>query len=768
MKMQLNQKNQLQERLCQTFLRYRWVYFALSVMTLVGLGLGIKNLGFTNAYEAQFGPNNPQLAAYNQLIDDYDQVDNVLIAIEPHSGDVFQPSVLELVNKLTKLAWKTPHSIRVDSLSNYNYTHSVDEDLVSEPLFEMASTYTKEEIDLRANEALHEPSLRNSLVAENGKVTGVNITIALPRKNMQAEVTATMGYINQTLVELGAEYPQINFRLAGKIAQDKAFFEASGTDSTTLFPLLVLVIFVVVFFILRNVLAGVALLVMVVGCTLATLGAFGWQQILLTPETLSAAIMIIPLGIADCVHLFLTYSKTLEDGENKQAAMEHTIILNFKSIVITSVTTAIGFLSLVFAESPSFQLMGYMVAIGVLLTLILSFTFFVPLLFALPAPKRTSRVGPKVATWINSFIHKKTNAVLAVLVICTLVMMLGLGRNELNQNTAEYFTPEMTYRQDIEWIDANLTGINNIQFSIPVASSMKVTDPEYLNNLEKFTQWLKQQDNVVNASSFSDVMKKVNMVMNNNNAEHYRIQQDSYISAQYLTMYEMSLPYGMGITNLINFDKSTSRVNVSLHISSNKELIAFDRKAQAWLAANTPNYMHTAGTSADIMYAYQLQYNIPGISSGIYFSLGLILVVMIYALNSVRLGLISLVPNILPILAAFGVWGFYDGQIGLAVAIVMGMTFGIVVDDTVHYINKYHWGRIQLNLNKEQAIKHALDTASTAMISTTVAISAGFMVLTASKFTPTADLGILTALIVILALVFDIIFLPALLLKTEK
>lgn len=153
---------------------------------------------------------------------------------------------------------------------------------------------------------------------------------------------------------------------------------------------------------------------------------------------------------------------------------------------------------------------------------------------------------------------------LAGLALITLVAGVGVTRNELNQNTAEYFAADMPYRQNIEWIDKHLSGVNNIQYSISAGAAQGISAPEYLQNLNAFTDWLRAQDKVVSATSFADVMKKLNKAMNDNDPQFYHLPSEQFIASQYLTLYEMSLPYGMGITNLINFDKSSSRVNISL------------------------------------------------------------------------------------------------------------------------------------------------------------------------------------------------------------
>lgn len=752
----------------KTLLNFRWILITLSMVFVIAFGFGMQNLSFTNTYESQFGEGNPQLLAYRQLTSNYDETDNILIAISPKSGNIFTQDMLSLTAELTDLAWKAPFSTRVDSLTNYVYTFSQDDDLVSEALFEHVSTLSDDEIKRRSGIALQEQGLVNVLVSNTGAVGGVNITISLPRDNFQAEVETVTEYVRDAVDDMSKKYGSVDIRLSGKIIQDKAFFTASGADSASLFPMLIIVIFVVVFLIFRSIIAGILVLITVVATGVSTLGIFGWNHVLLTPEGMSATIMIIPLAVADCVHIFFGFSRERSSGIATRDAMIKSIRANFKPIALTSLTTALGFFSLTFAESPSFQTMGLMVAVGVLIAWVLSFTFFSLMLTVLPVRVLSSNSKNYFSQIIFSLIEKRTTGLLICLTLLVAATGYGLTKNELNQNTAEYFSPSMPYRQNIEWIDKNLGGVNNIQYSIPAESGSTIASPDYLNNLEKLSNWLRLQEKVTSVLSLSDVMKKLNKVMHQNADSWYVVPEEKTVAAQYLTLYEMSLPYGMGITNLVNFDKTASRLNINLNISSNREIVDFDKKIQEWMQNNLPAHMVSNGTSPDIMYAYQLSNNIPGIVIGLLFSVILMTIIMMFALKSIKLGLFCLLPNLLPIVIVFGLWGYIDGQIGLAVAIVMGMTLGIVVDDTVHLLSKYSEARCVLFLDPKESVKYALRSVSSALLATTLAIASGFLVLTFSAFTPNTDLGILTVLIIVSALIFDLLFLPALLLKLDR
>ena len=229
----------------------------------------------------------------------------------------------------------------------------------------------------------------------------------------------------------------------------------------------------------------------------------------------------------------------------------------------------------------------------------------------------------------------------------------------------------------------------------------------------------------------------------------------------------MSLPYGLDLNNQIDISKSATRLVVSLESISSNELLAMEENAQAWLRDNAP-HMQSNGASPSVMFAYIGQRNIRSMLVGTSVALVLISLILIFALRSLKIGLISLVPNLAPAAMGFGLWGMLYGQVGLGLSVVMGLTLGIVVDDTVHFLSKYLRARREQGLSSEDAVRYAFHTVGIALIITTLVLIAGFMVLTQSAFKLNSDMGLLTAITIGLALLADFIFLPPLLMKADK
>ena len=197
-------------------------------------------------------------------------------------------------------------------------------------------------------------------------------------------------------------------------------------------------------------------------------------------------------------------------------------------------------------------------------------------------------------------------------------------------------------------------------------------------------------------------------------------------------------------------------------------MLELNARAEAWLAENAPHVAGVNSTGPAALFAYIGQRNIRAMLIGTAVVLLAISAILLFALRSIRLGLVSIVPNVLPAVLGFGVWGLTVGQVGLSLSVVVAMTIGIVVDDTVHFLAKYRRARLEYGQGPEEAVRYAFDTAGRALFATTVVLVAGFLIFAFSPFVPTAQVGVLTAMIIAFALIADLSLLPALLTAVDQ
>ncbi|HFD79461.1 MAG TPA: RND family transporter [Gammaproteobacteria bacterium] len=757
------------QSIADLLLRWRW---GLAALMLVILGLsasGARFLGFSTDYRVFFSSENPQLLAFENLQNTYTKSDNVLFVLAPKNGNVFTARNLEAVRWLTEQAWQIPYSIRVDSITNFQYTYAEGDDLVVEDLVMDTDHLDAAKLKKIRQVATSEPLLVDRLVSPSGHVTGVNVTIQLPGVNQAVEVPEVVAFSRDLARKLTQRYPDIDVHLTGVVLLNNAFSEMSKHDMKTLIPLMFGVIILVLFLLLRSAWATLATVLVILLSIVTAMGVAGWLGIRLTPPSASAPTMIMTLAVADCVHLLVTFLQGMQRGEDRMEAMLESLRINLQPIMLTSVTTAIGFLSMNFSDAPPFRDLGNIVSIGVLAAFLYTITLLPLLMLLLPVRVRPARSHSVAAMdRLADFVVNHRHPVLWGMIALVAVLVAFIPRNELNDEFVRYFDQTVPFRVDTDFTTDNLTGLYSISYSLGAGGSGAISEPAFLRKLDEFANWYRQQPEVLHVSTLSDTMKRLNKNLHGDDPAWYRLPERRDLAAQYLLLYEMSLPYGLDLNNQINVDKSATKLDVSLKSLSSNQTIELEKRAQRWLAHNAPASMRVHGASPTVMFSHIGKRNIRSMLTGTSVALVLISFILVFALRSLRLGLISLVPNLVPAAMAFGLWGLLEGRVGLGLSIVSGMTLGIVVDDTIHFLSKYLRARREKGLSSPDAVRYAFHTVGSALVITSLVLIAGFLVLTLSHFQLNAGMGLLTAITIGLALVADFLLLPTLLMTLDK
>lgn len=758
-------------------LRWRWLVILITIICIGAMASGIQRLKFTSDFKVFFKKNNPHLIALENLQDTYVKSENVFITIAPIEGDVFTRNTLTDIKELTELAWQTPYVIRVDSLTNFQHTQSQNDELIVGDLVEDPSRLSDEQLLQIRSIALQEPLLKNWLISPDGKFTGINITVELPGINDQIETPKVANAVRQMLAEFQRQHPALEFHLTGGVMMNNAFPEASQRDVTLLTPLMYLVIFIALAILFQSLWATLACLTVILLSIIAAMGAAGWLGIKLSPPSASAPTIILTVAVADCVHFFASFFEASQkswvspdtEAHIRGKAVKDSLQINLQPIFLTSLTTALGFLSLNFGESPPFHDLGNIVAIGVVVAFVSSVAFLPALTVTLPLAakphiKTTSKMLEKLGDWVILNRHR----VLLGSVLVVLGLASAIPLNSLDDEPLAYFAEDNTFRMDTEYTTEHLTGLYVIDYSIPSNRSGGVSDPKYLKLLDQFSEWLRNQPEVLHVYSIVDIFKRLNQNLHANDPNFYTIPVSSELAAQYLLIYEMALPMGMDLNDRINLDKSATRISVRIKNLSSKAMLDFESRAQAWLHQHFPPSMISPGTGGNIIFANIGMTNIKSMLNGTIVAFFIIAGILIITLRSVSLGLLSLIPNLAPSIMAFGLWGVLDGQINMGVAAVTGLTMGIVVDDTVHFLSKYLHAVREKGMDRINAVRYSFSNVGTAIWITSAVLVTGFLVLTLSDFTINAKLGLLSSITIGFALLADLFLLPALLLMGER
>ena len=740
-------------------IKFRWPVLIFTILLAMGLASQGK-MQFDGDYHVFFSESNPELEAFDALQEKYTKDDNVIVVLAPKNGDIFTRENLSAIEELTAEAWNTPYSSRVDAVTNFQHTSAQGDDLYVDDLSYESASKTDAEILQIKEKALKEPLLVHRIINETGSVTAINITVKLPGVDSATEIPEVTVATREMISNFQEKHPEFDVYTTGLVPLNTAFFEASQKD-LMLTLLMLLIVIGVTLILTRNIFATIATLFVVLFSIMSAVGFLGLNDIKLTPPSSVFPTMILTLAVADSIHILITFlQKVRKDGMDKKDALVESMRLNFMPVFITSLTTVIGFLTLNFGDVPPFWDLGNIVAFGMTMAFLFSTTTLPALMAIFPIwkKKKTSEATEEKMGWytnLGTFVVARPIQLILISTGIIAILTFLATKNIFNDEFVEYFDQSVQFRTDSDFVNDNLTGFYNVEFSVGSGESGGINNPAYLQKLNEFEDWMEEQPEVVHVNAFSEVARRVNRSMHGDNESYYRVPTNREEAAQYLLLYELSLPFGLDLNNQINVDKSESRVTATLENISSAEMIAFTNRAELWLKDNTPEAMHAIGVSPTMMFSKLGFRQAESMFNGNIVALILISLVLMIALRNFKLGLLSIIPNVTPVLVGFGFWYLFKGTINTGMVIVFGMTLGIIVDDTVHFMSKFLRARRELGYDARAAIIYAFETVGKALVTTTLVLLAGFIVLSTSSFALNSYMARITVIIILAALIID-------------
>ncbi|OUS32545.1 hypothetical protein A9Q99_00280 [Gammaproteobacteria bacterium 45_16_T64] len=752
----------ISKHVAQWVMNHRITSIVSVLIATIILGVGAIDAKFSANQRDSFRADDTNLLNLIEIEEEFTSEKNIFILLEPENKDIFSENSLNAIKDVTDLGWKVPYSQRVESVTNHIYTQVDGDDLLVEYLID--GELSDNEITKRKNYALEKVGVRDYLVTREGDLSLVSITLNLPLENSADAAISTVNHVKDTVFELRAKYPNIRFRILGSVVMEVSMPEIVQEDSETVIPLATLIVFIFMALILRDIVGNIAAMLTCTLAVIAGLGAVLWTGVKLSPILMNTPAVIIILGMADCIHLIVNYSQGLSRGLDKKSALEHSIEVNFQPIVFTSLTTALSFLALNFSESPPFAHMGNAGAVGILFAMLASLTFLPAILYYLPSRAPGVASIPKLGGLVEVY-QKHGLKIVAAFSMLVVVLASLIPNNTLDDNFVEWFDEELEFRQDFDLLIDRLGGAVVVNISIPAKGEGGVLEPEYLRQLEELQALLNQQPELMFTTSLLEVMKTLNQNMHGDDPAWYKAPDNRALASQYLLMYELSLPFGQGLDNLVNHDRSKTRVIAVFGKVTDKNLIALESSLQHWLDERKFTDDPVVIGSSNIAFAHMQYANVNKLSKGFVLALLGISVLLIFMFRSLSLGVVSIVPNLIPAVMAFGIWAFISGKVGFGVSIGITVTLGIVVDDTIHFLSKYQYAKERLKLSNVECVRYAMDNVGVAMMLTTAMMVIAFGAMLFSNFTPNQDIALITIITIFCAVLVDLILLPIILLK---
>jgi uncharacterized protein len=733
-----------------------------SLLLCAGLMTGIGDFRIEASVKRFIGEDNHMVVHLNELEAEYIDDSNIFIMVKPDQGTVFTKATLTAIQEITAAAWQIPNLRRVDSLTNFQHTSVDGDELTVESLVPDDSSLESDDLARIRNIALQETRLAGLLVARDGRAAAINMLFSIDASD-DVQRFATADAVAEIKADINKRYPGIELYEAGFVSMMHKMTETAAADARSLysFSLVLIMGFLLWFFhSLSN-----TLVVMLVGVlsVAASIGFFGLIGGYLTPPTALGVLMVLILALADGIHIVESTRKYLGDGATKSEAIQLGVVRNFTAIGLTSITTAIGFLSFNFNDFVGIKMLGNYVAFGVLLAFLLSITLLPALLYYCKLVPEVYKKSGLSYQAIASWVIRYNRNVLIGSVALLLLSLYCVSLNELDDSITRHVKPSHPLRQDARQIERDLTGSISAIYNFRSVSPDGVTDLEYMRKVMEFSDWVKGQPGVRHVSAYTDILQQLNQDLNGGGSEFYGLPVSTELAAQYLLLYELSLPYGLELSNQINFDKTATRVVITTDDFTIRQTNDFVRRNSQWLAMHAPDFDSFANSSI-LSSNLTVEASIWNTLTGALLAIAIIAVVLSLTFRALVPGLLCVLTVVAPMVFSFGLWGLTVGVIDMPSTLALCMVIGISVDFSVHFISRYLYARRSLSLNSEQGIVYTFTNVASPIVTSTLALGSGFLVMVLGQFQFGARMGLLTSLCIVMSLFTVFTVLPSLLL----
>lgn len=735
----------------------------LGIALVVGAASGMKHLRADFTHAGFFWQGDPKLKRFEAFERQFGNDDMIMLAVHSPSG-VFDMETATLVQRLTDKMWKVPEVIRVESLANFNWVHAKDDDIVIESL--LPDVLTPEILEHRKKVALTHETLPKFLVSPDGQTT-----VVMGRIKPGLERPPNAPVITRAVRRIAEESKGGDHRLyiSGGPAINFAFQEITQIDVQRLIPMALGIAALFLALLLRHV-AGVLLpFIAVFGAVLAAFGFAGWTGLVQTAMSTTVPTILIAIGIADTVHILVTFFEELRRGRPRRDAAHHALTKNLLATFLTGLTTAIGFFSFVSANLKPLGVLGIMAGVGTVVAWLVAQLLMGGLLFVLPIkakalpPERFARTERRANSLVD-FISRHRKGVIAMTVLLSGVSLwVSLGL-EVNSDPLKYFRDNAPVRVANEFMERSMGNARSFELVVSAGVDDGIKDPAFMAKVDEFQGWLEKQPRITRAISIVDVLKSTHKSLNGDKPEAYRLAQNRETIAQELFLYTMGLPQGMDVNDRITVKNDALRITVFNTIVTSREAVASIERV---VAHGKSLGLNVEATGKYYLYQQTNEYVVQSFLTSFGSASVLIGIIMMVFLRSVKLGFISMFPNIVPLFAGGVLLRIIGQPLDMGTVLVASVCLGISIDDTSHVLANFAYFRRQ-GMAPNRAMRHVMAHTGPALLSTNAILITSFASFATATFVPNVYFGVLTAFVLTMALVADMFFTPALLLESPE
>lgn len=753
-------------RLAEAILRFRWLLLLLVFLLTIFAFYEMRTLRMDNSNEAFFLEGDPTKLLLDKFRDTFGNDDFVYVLIE--TDDFFRANTIRLIKKLAEdLEEHIPYVKDMKFLGNVEYIEGVEGGIeISDLIEDIPETPGK--MKLVKERAMNEPLYLDNLISRDGKT----VAILLECERYPDEKVDPRKEIPPVVYRILAkpEYANLKVYTVGGPVIDLEMDKIAAGEMSLLGLICLGLQMLILFWVargLRGVFTPLLVVILSVFWTLGVAGMLGW--------TLSFAVVMLPIllicvGIGDSMHIISEFQDQQYRGLARREAIVKALALVGIPCLLTSLTTAAGFLSFLGTVIKPMREMGVYAAIGVILALVLSLVM-VPIIFSFGKNKKKVSDREKsegkndifnhLLKGIASFNLKYPRGILGIFVVLIMASIYGYSLVEIETNSIKSVSTDLKVRQAYDYVDSHMGGSMAMEIMLDTGKKDGIKEIEFLSRMETLQNHIDEHPLTWKTSSVIDTIKKMRRAMHENRMEYYTLPETRAQAAEYLFLYETS--GGEELDKQVSFNYDIARLNVRTKSLNTKDVRTFMSDIDRFVKENLDPSIKVEYTGVMSWVKAMADYVSQGQKRCFILAFSVITFMMIIVLRSFKLGLISMIPNVFPVLISLGLMGFADVYMSMPLMIMSPIIIGVAVDDTIHFFMRY---RREFNRTGtyEEALKATLSTVGRPIMFTTMTLVAGFSVFGLSDIYTTVHFGLLAAFAFLWACLADFFLCPALIL----
>jgi len=768
----------------------------------------IPKITIDTSTEGFLHKTDPKLLDYEKFRDQFGREQMLIIALNP--PNVFDKNFLKQLKKLHyDLKNNLPYLEDITSLINARNTRGEKDELIVEDLLENWPE-TKEEIEKVRQRVSDNQMYQNMLISEDRKFTTIIIqTQAYSQKGNQPEDLEGLdedfdedfgkekpaseterAKIYLTEEENGEFVRAVEKVLKNHDLQDTGIYMAglpavSYFLKTTMlkdmrkFMAIALITIAIFLLILFRRISGVLLPLFIVILSLAsTVGIMAFSGAALKLPTQILPSFILAVGVGDSVHILVIFFRRFNSTGNKKEAITHALGHSGLAVFMTSLTTASGLMSFSTAAVAPIADLGMFASAGVMIAFIYTAVLLPALLSIFPLkpskqldgrPETALSFSDRLLTSVGNISIRYPWQILVIACIILTVAIMGLTRIEFSHNPVKWLPEKSAIRISNEKIDEVLKGSTSLEIIIDTREENGLYDPAILNKLEKSVDYMEKEFfsnkvSVGKAWSITTVLKEINQALHSNDKNYYTIPQDKELIAQEFLLFENS-----GSDDLEDFTDSKfskARFTIKVPFIDAIAFTDFIRDVTTYFEQNYPE-AEIKATGMVSLFVRVIASAIMSLRISYIYAIIIITVLMIFLIGKVRIGLLSMIPNITPIIIMLGIMGWMDIPMDLFTMMVGSIAIGLAVDDTIHFMHNFR-RYFEESGDAGNAVLETLHTTGRAMLVTTCVLSIGFFTFMFADMKNLFNFGMLTGTTIIMALLSDYFIAPSLMILVNR